>query len=80
MRVGDLIRVVPRTCYPEIGRAVRGWVNPPDMYINLMRTHKDFVWVTATLGVLVSRHDTYWRVLVADKLVWLEHYALKQVS
>ena len=39
-----------------------------------MTTHSNFVWVTASLGV--PRHDTYWRVLIADELVWLEHYSL----
>lgn len=75
MKVGDLARVVPRTNYPGIGPAVKGWDTCPNQY----GFHKP-TWVGPVLALLLERRDVYWRILVPDgNAVWVEHYRIGRV-
>lgn len=73
MKIGDLARVVPRTNYPGIGPAVKGWDMCPDQY----GFHKP-TWVGPVLTLLLERRDVQWRILVPDgSAVWVEHYRVQ---
>jgi hypothetical protein len=74
MQVGDLVRIVPITRYPE-GFLVKGWDTFPGEY----RFHRQ-IWAGPSLVVLLENRDVWWRILGPNGVTaWVEHYRIGSV-
>jgi hypothetical protein len=71
---GDLVLIVAKTSYPNLGLVAKGWDTYPGNY----DFHKP-VWVgDGTIGILLEGKEEFWHVLVDGRAVWVSFYSLKR--
>lgn len=74
--VGRMARTTsPMNCGNEYFTAFRAWDTCPNEY----GYHKS-VFMREGLVVLLEPRDTFWKVLVGDREVWVDHYILELVE
>lgn len=76
MKSGELVEIVPKSIYPGVGPAVKGWETYPCDH-----GYHRAVWVGTILTVLLEQRNVYSRIMLpSGGTAWVESLRVKKVS